>query len=67
MQSLRFLDILAAHQHSSTFQLGVSFSIQPIIALVCGLIILVCPRFLNFVVALYLILIGVLGLFHLRF
>lgn len=36
--------------------------IQPIVALVAGILILVMPRILNYVVALYLILIGLLGL-----
>ena len=38
-------------------------SIQPIVALLAGILILVMPRILNFVVALYLIIIGLLGLF----
>ncbi|KHK01502.1 DUF3096 domain-containing protein [Desulfovibrio sp. TomC] len=36
--------------------------IQPIIALIAGILILVMPRLLNLVVAIYLIAIGVLGL-----
>jgi hypothetical protein len=36
--------------------------IRPLIALIAGILILVVPRVLNYVVALYLILIGVLGL-----
>jgi hypothetical protein len=38
-------------------------SIQPIVALIAGIIILIFPRILNFVVALYLIVVGLLGLF----
>jgi threonine/homoserine efflux transporter RhtA len=41
----------------------VSISLAPLIALIAGIIILVAPRTLNYVVALYLILIGLLGLF----
>ena len=39
--------------------------IQPIVALIAGVLILIMPRFLNFVVAIYLIFIGLadLGLF----
>jgi hypothetical protein len=37
-------------------------TLQPFIALVAGILILVVPRILNFVVALYLILIGISGL-----
>ena len=37
-------------------------TIQPIVALVAGILILVMPRLLNYIVAIYLILIGLLGL-----
>ena len=36
--------------------------IQPIVALLAGVLILLMPRFLNFVVAIYLIFIGLAGL-----
>lgn len=43
--------------------MAVSFvTIQPIVALIAGILILVMPRLLNFIVAIYLILIGVMGL-----
>ena len=38
-------------------------SLSPLVALIAGILILVIPRLLNFIVALYLILIGLLGLF----
>ncbi len=37
--------------------------IQPLIALVAGVVILVAPKILNYVIALYLILVGLIGLF----
>ena len=37
--------------------------LSPLIALIAGILILVMPRLLNYVVALYLILIGLIGLF----
>jgi hypothetical protein len=37
-------------------------ALQPIVALIAGVLILVMPRLLNYIVALYLILIGILGL-----
>ena len=40
--------------------LGVA--IQPLVALVAGILILLIPRLLNFIVAIYLIAIGVIGL-----
>ena len=38
-------------------------NIQPLVALIAGILILVMPRLLNYIVAIYLIFIGVLGLF----
>jgi hypothetical protein len=37
-------------------------SLQPLIALIAGILILLIPRLLNYVVALYLIITGILGL-----
>lgn len=37
-------------------------TIQPIVALIAGVLILLMPRLLNIVVALYLILVGITGL-----
>ncbi|MGH9446415.1 MAG: DUF3096 domain-containing protein [Terriglobia bacterium] len=36
---------------------------SPIIALIAGILILIFPRILNYIVAVYLILIGLFGLF----
>ena len=36
--------------------------IQPLVALIAGILILIVPRILNYVVAVYLIIVGVLGL-----
>lgn len=36
--------------------------LQPIVALIAGVLILLIPRLLNFIVALYLILVGIIGL-----
>jgi hypothetical protein len=43
--------------------MNLSLSIGPLVALLAGILILVVPRLLNFIVAIYLILIGLLGLF----
>ncbi len=37
-------------------------SLQPLLALVAGILILVRPRLLNYIVAIYLIVVGALGL-----
>jgi hypothetical protein len=36
--------------------------IQPLVALIAGILILLVPRLLNYVVAIYLIVIGIIGL-----
>lgn len=36
--------------------------LQPIVALVAGILILAVPRLLNYIVAIYLIIVGILGL-----
>lgn len=40
-----------------------TFSAGPVIALIAGILILIMPRLLNYIVAVYLIVIGLLGLF----
>ena len=40
--------------------------LQPVIALIAGILILIMPRLLNLIVAIYLIAIGILGLGLLR-
>jgi len=40
--------------------------LQPIVAILAGVLILLVPRLLNFIVAIYLIVIGFLGLGILR-
>jgi len=37
--------------------------IQPITALIAGILILIMPRLLNYIIALYLIVVGLVGLF----
>lgn len=36
--------------------------LQPIVALIAGVLILIMPRLLNYIVAIYLIVSGILGL-----
>jgi hypothetical protein len=38
--------------------------VSPLIALIAGILILLMPRLLNYVVAIYLIAIGIIGLAH---
>ncbi len=43
--------------------MNLSLSIGPIVSLVAGILILLIPRLLNYIVAIYLIVIGLIGLF----
>lgn len=46
-----------------------NLSLTPLVSLVAGILILLVPRLLNYIVAVYLIVIGILGLVgdvHLR-
>jgi hypothetical protein len=38
--------------------------LTPVASLIAGILILVIPRLLNYIVAIYLIVIGILGLVH---
>ena len=40
-----------------------SHSIGPVISLIAGVLVLLMPRLLNYIVAIYLIVIGLIGLF----
>ena len=51
--------------------MNLNLSIGPLVSLLAGILFLIVPRMLNYIVAIYLIVIGVLGLFgtggmHLR-
>ncbi|MEH3117495.1 MAG: DUF3096 domain-containing protein [Methylorubrum populi] len=41
-------------------------NLQPIIAILAGILILIAPRLLNYIVAIYLIVVGLIGLGVLR-
>jgi DUF3096 family protein len=40
-------------------------ALSPVLALVAGILILLVPRLLNYIVAIYLIVVGLAGLLHL--
>src|SRR6478672_2470729 len=43
--------------------MNITLAAGPLVSLIAGILILVVPRLLNYIVALYLIVIGLLGLF----
>jgi hypothetical protein len=40
----------------------INLASEPVVSLIAGILILIIPRLLNYIVAIYLIIIGVLGL-----
>lgn len=43
--------------------MNITLSLAPLLSLVAGILIFVVPRMLNYIVAVYLIIVGLLGLF----
>ncbi|MEK6592830.1 MAG: DUF3096 domain-containing protein [Pseudomonadota bacterium] len=43
--------------------MNITLGLGPLISLIAGILILVIPRLLNYIVAIYLIVIGLIGLF----
>jgi len=48
--------------NSKEARMNMTLSLAPIVSLIAGILILVVPRLLNYIVAIYLITIGLLGL-----
>jgi hypothetical protein len=43
--------------------MNIHVTLVPIVSLIAGILILVMPKLLNFIVAIYLIVVGLVGLF----
>jgi len=43
--------------------MNINLALAPLVSLLAGILILIMPRLLNYIVALYLIVIGLIGLF----
>ena len=43
--------------------MNITLSLGPVVSLIAGILILIVPRLLNYIVAVYLIVIGLIGLF----
>lgn len=43
--------------------MNITLSLAPLISLIAGILILIIPRLLNYIVAIYLIIIGLIGIF----
>ena len=42
--------------------MNINLQLQPMVALIAGILILIAPRLLSWIVAIYLIVVGVMGL-----
>jgi hypothetical protein len=52
-----------ALQQGAKNSMNISLSLAPLVSLVAGIVILIAPRLLNYIVAVYLIIVGLLGIF----
>jgi Protein of unknown function (DUF3096) len=50
-------------QPHKELSMNVNLTLGPLISLIAGILILIVPRLLNYIVAIYLIIIGAIGLF----
>jgi len=56
-------------KHYKKTNMNMTISLGPLMSLIAGILILITPRLLNYIVAIYLIILGLIGLFgtgHLR-
>jgi len=60
-----FLSLLPLYDFPTTkeINMNMNISLAPLVSLIAGILILVAPRLLNYIVAIYLIVIGLIGLF----
>ena len=49
--------------HITDAVMNITLSLGPLVSLLAGVLILITPRLLNYIVAAYLIVVGLLGLF----
>ena len=42
--------------------MNINLQLQPVVSLIAGILILVAPRFLSWIIGIYLIVVGVMGL-----
>jgi hypothetical protein len=57
----RWHDAMAATKEGAP--MNIQLSLGPLVSLIAGILILIVPRLLNYIVAIYLIIIGLIGIF----
>ena len=60
---LRYFDAISTITTTKGVHLNLNLALTPLISLLAGILILIMPKLLNFIVAIYLIIIGLVGLF----
>jgi UPF0716 family protein affecting phage T7 exclusion len=57
-----YFQALTAERDAARGTMEMYIALQPLVALIAGILILMIPRLLNYIVAIYLIVTGILGL-----
>ena len=55
--------VIGSVDHSQDSAMQMTLAVGPLVALIAGILILIVPRLLNYIVAIYLIVMGLIGLF----
>jgi uncharacterized membrane protein YdbT with pleckstrin-like domain len=58
----KFSGFAFQQRQGGDYKMMLHMSMQPVLAIIAGILILVMPRLLNYIVAIFLILYGILGL-----
>jgi hypothetical protein len=65
--NLIYRTYIIAHQRAQAQEydqfMNITLILTPLISIIAGILILAIPRLLNFIVAIYLIVVGLIGLF----
>jgi len=60
---VRWRDALTPFMRMNGDTVTINLALGPVVSLLAGILILIVPRLLNYIVAIYLILIGLIGIF----
>ena len=63
VQSIVGQDVTMATHFRPEASMNLHLTIGPLLSLIAGILILIVPRLLNYIVAIYLIAVGLIGLF----
>jgi len=60
---VRGVGLISIQNQLTGVHMNINLSLAPLVSLIAGILILIMPRLLNYIVAFYLIIIGLIGLF----